>query len=387
MKEQISTIILTEDDKINEILSFYLGELNTFLILGCFDNYSEIFDVLASSNKALLVIDLTNNETEKLDFIAGISKDIGHCRILALAENPTVDTIVKAIRLGVDEIINLPILKNELVSSLKKIESSYSECVDDNNSNCKIISIYSNKGGIGKTSIACNLALELAKITKEKVALIDFNTGGDISTFTNIAPHFELSYVLNNLEQPHDKTVMDLGIKYQNTDLYIYAERQDVDDTLKISQLKLKKILYSIKKHFSYVIIDMGTVLDDNNIAILSESDLVLLVAIANLPQLRNSQRVLNRFQQLGISNVEVLLNRFMENDEIDIDTIENLLNHKIFWKIPNNYFTIMSSINKGIPVSAYNANSNIAVSYEGLAIGIIDKFLKDSIKGGYFGT
>ena len=113
----------------------------------------------------------------------------------------------------------------------------------------------------------------------------------------------------------------------------------------------------------------------------------MLLVAIANLPQLRNSQRVLNRFQQLGISNVEVLLNRFMENDEIDIDTIENLLNHKIFWKIPNNYFTIMSSINKGIPVSAYNANSNIAVSYEGLAIGIIDKFLKDSIKGGYFGT
>ena len=51
MKEQISTIILTEDDKINEILSFYLGELNTFLILGCFDNYSEIFDVLQEFQK------------------------------------------------------------------------------------------------------------------------------------------------------------------------------------------------------------------------------------------------------------------------------------------------------------------------------------------------
>lgn len=48
----------------------------------------------------------------------------------------------------------------------------------------QIISVFSNKGGIGKTSLATNLALELAKITKENIALIDLNFQmGDITTF------------------------------------------------------------------------------------------------------------------------------------------------------------------------------------------------------------
>ena len=54
-------------------------------------------------------------------------------------------------------------------------------------SQSKIITVYSNKGGIGKTTIAVNLAAELAKVTKDKVALVDLNLQlGDISTFLNL---------------------------------------------------------------------------------------------------------------------------------------------------------------------------------------------------------
>ena len=62
-----------------------------------------------------------------------------------------------------------------------------------------MLSVFSNKGGIGKTSIASNLALELARITKENVALVDLNFQlGDITSFLDMKPSFNISYMLQN---------------------------------------------------------------------------------------------------------------------------------------------------------------------------------------------
>ncbi len=66
-----------------------------------------------------------------------------------------------------------------------------------------------------------------------------------------------------------------------------------------------------------------------------------------------------------------------MENDEIKIEDVEDVLGRKIYWKIPNNYFTIMSAINKGIPVGLINADSNISKSYRELAAMLSDNIYK----------
>ena len=66
-----------------------------------------------------------------------------------------------------------------------------------------------------------------------------------------------------------------------------------------------------------------------------------------------------------------------MENDEIRVEDVEDVLGQSVYWKIPNNYFTIMSSINKGIPVGMVNAESNISQSYRELAAMLSDNIYK----------
>ena len=68
-----------------------------------------------------------------------------------------------------------------------------------------------------------------------------------------------------------------------------------------------------------------------------------------------------------------------MENDEIKVDDVESVLNKEVYWKVPNNYFAIMSAINKGIPVSIMNPDSNITQSYQGLAVKLADNVLKQN--------
>ena len=118
---------------------------------------------------------------------------------------------------------------------------------------------------------------------------------------------------------------------------------------------------------------------DGKNIAALDNSDLILLMTVANLPALRNTQRCLELFDKLGYDKekTKIVVNRFMENDEIKEEDVEKVLSRKIYWKIPNNYFAIMSAINKGIPVSEINSATNVAQSYKQLALHISDNLYR----------
>ena len=66
-----------------------------------------------------------------------------------------------------------------------------------------------------------------------------------------------------------------------------------------------------------------------------------------------------------------------MENDEIKEEDVEKVLSKDIYWKIPNNYFAIMSAINKGTPVNEMSPSSNVALSYKELAQDISDNLYK----------
>ena len=68
-----------------------------------------------------------------------------------------------------------------------------------------------------------------------------------------------------------------------------------------------------------------------------------------------------------------------MENDEIKAEDVEEALDKKLYWKIPNNYFTMMSAINKGVPVSDINPDSNVALSYKSLALMVSDSVYRQN--------
>ena len=386
MQNKVPTIILTDNDQTRSVLELYLQEFEHFDVMDKFVEYTEIYDILSTLDKSVFIVDISHNPDAKLDFIGDVSRNIHNCKILVLSDSPSVELIVRVMRAGAKEFLALPLIKTEFIDALSRInESLY--CAPKKNTKCKIISIFSNKGGIGKTSIASNLALELAKITKENVALLDLNFQlGDITTFMDLKPSFNISYMLENLDKMNDDFLLSTMEKYKSTSLYVLADPPFFKQAADILPEHITKLFSMLKKTFSYIVVDAESSFDAKNIAALTESDLVFLVTIANLPALRNSQRCLELFERLGFdkNKTQILLNRYMENDEVSIDDIENVLERKVYWKIPNNYFTMMSSINKGIPVSDINPDSNVAKSYRDLALHLTDSIYRTNLMKKY---
>ena len=379
MADNISAIIVTKNSSLRQLLDSYLQEIGCFDILDDFENTSELYNTISSLVKVLLIVDFESVP----DFLIGkYAQDIPGCKIMVIKESPDVDFIVRTVRAGAKEILSYPLIKSEFVESVNNLKIRFNDDLQTQNK-CKTITVFSNKGGIGKTSIAANLALELAKITKENVALVDLNFQlGDITTFLDIKPSFDISYMLKNLDTVNKDFLLSTMEQYKNTSLYVLADPPYFRQAENISPKQVAKLFEILKESFSYIIVDTDSHFDAKTVTVLDYSDMIFLVTIVNLPALRNCQRCLDLFNKLGYDDakVQILINRYMENDEISLEEVENLLKKRVYWKIPNNYFAMMASINKGILLSDLNQNSNVAVSFKELAIYVADSVFRNNL-------
>ena len=379
--KKISTFIIDSDNNSRELIRNFTNELEYLQISDCYNSLKEAFNAIIKEQPQLIIVDLSNDKEDNYKLIEKITTTQKQTKIIVTAASYDTDSIIKAMRSGAREFLPKPILKEDLVNTLNKInEQIYGS---DKTTNCKVITTFSNKGGIGKTSIATNLALEIANITKEKVALVDMNFQlGDVATFLDIKPSFDISYVVKNLDGTDDSFLLSTLDKYKDTDLYILADPPYMEQAKDITPEQISKLFDALRETFAYVIVDTSNVFDGKTITVLDNTDFIMLVTIVNLPAIRNCQRCLDIFERLGYDKdkTKVVINRYMENDEVKAEDVEEALNQKVYWKIPNNYFTIMSSINKGLPVSLINPTSNIAQSYRELATVLSDNIYKQKV-------
>ncbi len=380
MAEKISVIIVSQNDRLRELLEMFLSEYKAeFNVIGGVNLSSDFNYLIDKNDKAVFFIESTDENT---DFIKSISDKFSNAKIVIIKENPDVTYIVNAIRAGAKEILGYPIIKTEFIDILEKVKQQFSGEFK-NQDKCKMITVFSNKGGIGKTSIASNLALELAQTTKENVALIDLNFQfGDITAFMDLQPSFDISYMFDNLNLLNNDFLLSTMEKYKDTSLYVLADSPYFKPAKKISAKQVTRFFETLKKCFSYIVVDTDSTFDEKTITTLDYSDLIFLVTIVNLPALRNCQRCLGLFEKLGYDakKTQIIINRYMENDEITASDVENLLKKKVYWKIPNNYFALMASINKGILVTENNPTSNVAESYKGLALQVSDSVFRNNL-------
>ena len=383
MSIKIDTVIIDSDETSRGLVTGFLNKVEDINIAGEFQDAINSYAEIVEMHPNLIIVDISQRTQLTLDVIVKLSKNLRNVKIIVLSYDMDSELVIKALRAGAREFLLKPLIENDFLESVEKIKDLILGNINDT-TKCKVITTFSNKGGIGKTSIATNLAVEIANLTNERVALVDLNFQmGDVTTFLDLNPAFDTSYVVNNLERIDETFLLSTLEKYKNTSLYVLADPPDLEQAEIITSENITTLINVLRSVFSYVIIDTTSSFDGKTITALDNSDLILLVAILNLPSVRNCQRCFDLFKRLGYQKdkIKLIINRYMENDEIKIEDVEDVLGHNVYYKIPNNYFTIINVINKGMPVSDINHQSNIAKAFRELAALLSDNYTYTSVK------
>lgn len=376
---QNSTVfVLDKNENSREIIKSFIENLDFVNEVKLYDDFTRGYEDIKQSENPIVILDISE-DFAGLDEIAEKLKLVTS-KIIITSVNYSTNTIIKALRLGAKEFLPKPVLREDLVRVLSMLASISPE---NEVSQSKIITVYSNKGGIGKTTIAVNLAAELAKVTKDKVALVDLNLQlGDISTFLNLNPPFDVNYVIRRLIDKEENILIKGFEKYKDLSLYVLSDPSYIEQSESITTQQITTLFSALKKVFPYIVVDMSSSIDSISLKILDSSDWIMFTTIVNIPAIRNAQRCLNLFRsrKYPSNKVKIVINRYMENDEIKIEDIENTLGESVYWKIPNNYFTIMEAINKGVSISEVNAESNIGNSFRDFAAKVSDDIIEQSV-------
>ncbi len=358
MSRVITAIIIDKDPVARGTIRDTYQEIGNVDILAETDSLIYGYELVRQNRPDMVFIDLREDTDKSLELISRIGTYFRDILIVVSGEEISLENIMACMQAGAREFLTRPLQPEDLADLIDKHRSALVLDSAGGDNTGRIITVFSNKGGLGKTTMAVNLALALSEVVGQPVALVDLNLQlGDITTFLDLIPKQTIVDIAKNIGRV-DATYLESSLahfRHGNSNLYVLADPLHVEEAEEVTADQINTVLTVLKATFSYVIIDTTTSFDSKTLTALDLADNILLVSMVNLPCIRSSQRVLTLFDRLGYDKqkVKLIINRYVPGEEITIEDVEETLEHDVFWKIPNNYFAVMTSINRGIPINS----------------------------------
>ena len=149
---------------------------------------------------------------------------------------------------------------------------------------CKVISIFGNKGGVGKTFVTVNLATSLT-LAEYKVLIIDldFQAGQDMARMLNISPRQSIADLLSHLETSDDPGFIKRYASVHSSGLHLLPAAKNTKQISLITPDNIKLFFKRAMDSYDYILVDAGKSFDENLITVLDYSNLILLVATPDI--------------------------------------------------------------------------------------------------------
>jgi len=327
-------------------------------------------DIIRKHLPEMVIVGLGQTPDIMIESISAMAKDFPFLYLVALSDRSDSDLILRTIRAGAHDFLCKPVKEIDLRAAAEKafkLKATRKESVGRGG---KILSVFSNKGGNGTTTIAVNLADALVRLTGKKVALVDLVLShGDVTMFFNVNSSYSILDLAKNAEKADYDFLHTLLVRHASG-VYILAEPPMIEDAEQISPDQVRDVLSTLRSMFDYIIIDTPHQFDERTLTALEMSDIVLLVSLLNLPSLKNTQKCLELFGRIGLRDerVRLLLSRYLPNDEIPKESIEGIMNTPVFFSVPNDYPTVISSINRGKLLSEVAPDKEVTKSFDRMA-------------------
>jgi pilus assembly protein CpaE len=278
--------------------------------------------------------------------------------------------ILALMRAGAAEYLLYPFTQEDLKSTTQKVARFLvGPTTPEKQASGKIVSVYNPIGGTGTTTVAVNLAAALSA-NGSKVALIDLNLdAGDIGTFLNIKPAYNLSSLTTNIERLDRNFLMGVMVRHSSGP-FVLTDAQEFDETLSITPERVDRVLGMLKGLFDYVIVDSVGLFAGCNVPILHNSSLILLTATFDKPSLNNIKRNMLRLERMGVDpeSVKLIINRYIPSLDSNTIDCEKTIISRVIQIIPNEYRDVVDSINKGMPVVKLLPRSRVSIAIMELA-------------------
>lgn len=387
MPGRIRVLLADDSYQLRQSVKAMLQLEQGFTVVGEAENGRQAVELAVDLRPDVVLMDINMPDLDGIAATAAIMQN-HPTNIIMISVQGEQDYLRRAMKAGARDYLLKPFTLEELITALRSAVSGPAFAVSvapppPPAHQGKIITLFSTKGGVGKTTIAGNLAVALAIQTKAKVAAVDLDLEfGSLATLLGLRPQgtiLDLCRVDGSLQPAQVTRVLvepaGLGIKVlAGPPLPHLAAEVDGDGRREPGRSYVAEILDALRCEFDYIICDTASNFRETNLVVFDKSDLLLLVTSPEIPALSNTAKgldiLLDRLEY-SQEKVQIVLNRADAAVGLTLQSISDALNCTLGYMVPSDGATATWAANAGQPFVLRRSRSPLAEAMGVMAAGI----------------
>lgn len=327
---------------------------------------------IQSANPDVVLVDIPeNNASAALHALELMRQEMPEPALFAIGSMTQPQVIVNAMRAGAREFIERPTTTTDLLEAFVRLSAAQRKRHEEIRG--KIFTVVNAKGGSGSTTVAVNLAIAL-QAAHGNTALVDLAPLGHCALHLNLKPLFTVTDAIRNLHRL-DSSLLESFMTRHGGGMQLLAGPSTPVGT-EPSNAEYAKLFDLLIGHFRYVVVDASTRVDATTRLAATLSQTVLMVAHSDVASLWSAARVQQYLSEHSTRDkVQLVLNRFRKIPGFSEMDAEAAAGVKLAAKIPNQYFAVSTSIDRGIPL-LQQTHTEIAKAFTALAAQLTENEL-----------
>jgi pilus assembly protein CpaE len=389
MADRIRVVIVDDIPETREHLTKLLGFEPDIEVVGAAASGIEALEMASRLHPDVVLMDINMPGMDGIATTEQLSANVPTTAIVMMSVQGEADYLRRSMLAGAREFLVKPFSSDELVASIRQVHQRERDKVSrmierpshangkagDHRPPGRIVSVFSPKGGVGRTTIAVNLAIAAATELGKKVVLVDGSLQfGDVGVLLNLNPkNKSIADLIPEMGQGDPESVEHVIVNHSSGVQVLLAPPSPEMAEL-ITTAYLRKVLEQLRASHDLVVVDTWPWFHETTLSLLDISDVILTVLTLEITNIKNTRLFLEVAEQLGYPDekIRLVLNRADSALGIRVADVQNSIGRKIDETIVSDGRSVVYALNRGVPFVLSNREAQVSQDILRLARAIV---------------
>jgi len=393
MADQIRVLIVDDIPETRDHLTKLLGFEGDIEVVGAAASGAQALQLAVQLTPDVILMDINMPDMDGITATERLAAEAPDAAVVMMSVQGEADYLRRSMLAGAREFLVTPFSSDELTASIRQVFVREQEKLsrraatpvmatgggggadgDAGEHDGRIIAVFSPKGGVGRTTVAVNLAVAAASLGGKRVALMDASFQfGDVGVLLNLNPKNKSIADLVPELDAGDLESIDTFIIEHSSGVRVLLAPGSPEQAEHVTASHAKRVLERLRADHDLVVVDCPAAFNDTTLAILDEADLILTLLSLEITSVKNMRLFLEVSEQLGYAKdkLRLVLNRADSTLGIRVTDVENSIGRKVDHTIVSDGRSVVYALNRGVPFFLSNRDAQVSQDILRLATAV----------------
>jgi len=390
MSDRIRVLIVDDIPETRDHLAKLLGFEADIEVVGAAASGSEALSLASQLRPDVVLMDINMPDMDGIAATEALAARVPTAAVVMMSVQGEADYLRRSMLAGAREFLVKPFSSDELTASIRQVHTREREKLSRiavapsaggpaegaaDGEPGQVVAVFSPKGGVGRTTLAVNLAVAAATELGRKVVLVDGSFQfGDVGVLLNLNPkNKSIAELAPELEHGEPES-LDTFVINHSTGIRVLLAPPSPEMAELITPTGVKRVIEALRRQHDLVVVDCTSWFNETTLAILDIADVVLTMLSLEITSIKNIRLFLEVADQLGYEHdkIRLVLNRADSTLGIRVADVEHSIGRKIDHTVVSDGRSVVYALNRGVPFFLSNREAQVSQDVLRLAVSLV---------------